>query len=87
MLEDQKEAIICPFIKLTSCEWSDPKSYSQPCILIAFPGFWFWWPMIQLQELLLTKPNIYSKSVALWPLVPSTGHDSHRVLLGFPPCL
>ena len=57
-----KGGIICPFINPTSCKWSDPKSYNQPCVLITFPGFWIWWPMTQLQELLLTNLIAYSDS-------------------------
>ena len=86
VLEDQRGLSSLLFINLVSCERSDPKSYHQSCILITFPEFWFWWPMIQLQELLLTKPITYSDSPALLFLITCTGNDSCWGLLGFPPC-
>ena len=50
-----KGAIISPSVSLASCKWSDSKFYNWPCVLFVFPGFWSWWPMIWLKELLFDK--------------------------------
>ena len=51
--------------KMAVMHLSDPKSYNQPFVLIMFPRFWLYGPMVWLYELLLTRQVTYNDSLAL----------------------
>ena len=62
------------------CNWSNPKSYNKPCVLIAFPGFWV---VVSYDPDLGTAFDSACYfcwlSIHVGP-ISYAGHDSHKVL-------